>query len=141
MCKIFELKTAISLLIENVLELLILSQKGPCHKGLSKKATLRILFNMKKKDSNSDFFFSPNPIFFHKQDIFLGNSEDLHAPSFLVNTIEHFCRSVRKYSLFDWSYYTRVDYSADILLGFILWELSFYSLFRSSTLDSVSTLE
>ena len=81
-------------------------------------------------------------MFFHKPDIFLGNSEDLHAQSFLVNKIEHFCRrSVRKYSLFDWSYYTRVDYSSADFLGFILWELSFYSLFRSSTLDSVSTLE
>ena len=138
MCKIFEEKT----IIENVLELLILSQKRPWHKGLSKKATLRILFNMKKKDSNSNFFFSPKAIFFHKQDIFLGNSEDLHAQSFLVNKIEHFCRrSVRKYSLFDWSYNTRVDYSSADFLGFILWELSFYSLFRSSTLDSVSTLE
>ena len=138
MCKIFEEKT----IIEDVLELLILSQKRPWHKGLSKKATLRILFNMKKKDSNSNFFFSPKAIFFHKQDIFLGNSEDLHAQSFLVNKIEHFCRrSVRKYSLFDWSYNTRVDYSSADFLGFILWELSFYSLFRSSTLDSVSTLE
>lgn len=102
MCKIFEEKTIISLQIENVLELLILSQKRPWHKGLSKKATLRILFNEKKGFKfQIDFLFSPKPIFFHKQDIFLGNSEDLHAQSFLVNPIEHFCRSVRKYSLFD----------------------------------------
>jgi len=95
------LKTAISLLIEDVLELLILSSKRPWHKGLSKKATLRILFNIKKGFKFQVDFFLPKAILFHKQDIFLGNSEDLHAPSFLVNTIEHFCRSVRKYSLFD----------------------------------------
>ena len=127
---------------ENVLELLILSQKGPWHKGLSnKKATLRILFQFKDSNSKYIFFFLQRQSFFINRTFFLGNSEDLHAPSFLVNTIEHFCRSVRKYSLFDWSYYTRVDYSSADFLGFILWELSFYSLFRSSTLDSVSTLE
>ena len=65
MCKFFEDKTIISLTIANVLELLILSQKGPWHKGLSnKKATLRILFQFEDSNSKYMFFFFQSQSFF-----------------------------------------------------------------------------
>ena len=71
MCKIFEEKTIISLKIENVLELLILSQKGPWHKGLSnKKATLRILFQFKDSNSKYIFFFLQRQSFFINRTFF-----------------------------------------------------------------------
>ena len=70
MCKIFEEKTIISPQIKNVLELLILSQKGPCHKGLSKKATLRILFNKKGFKFQIYFLFSQRLSFFINRTFF-----------------------------------------------------------------------